>query len=274
MDDNNVNENLSVYERVRAVPEDAKSEIATGRMKGKTSINPMWRIKTLTELFGMCGVGWWYDVTKMWTELCPDTGEIAAFVNINLYVVDPKTKETSHAIFGTGGSKFVANEKNGKYLSNEAYKMALTDALSVAAKSLGMGADVYWNTDGNKYDKPQQDNQYQNQQPRQNYSQKSKNQNRNQNQQQKPNVTYSQTNSIRCQCCGRPLPTDYVSKDTGEILTQKQFADQTRKLTGQVLCVKCITDWNEETQAQDKGYFQDAVGYDYSGGDEPWQEIM
>ena len=30
-------------------------------------------------------------------------------------------------------------------------KMALTDAISVACKSLGIGADVYWNKDNTKY---------------------------------------------------------------------------------------------------------------------------
>lgn len=30
--------------------------------------------------------------------------------------------------------------------------MALTDALSVACKSLGLGADIYWEADVNKYD--------------------------------------------------------------------------------------------------------------------------
>ena len=42
-------ENLGIYERVRQVPEAAKRSIQAGRLKGKTDINPMWRIKALTE---------------------------------------------------------------------------------------------------------------------------------------------------------------------------------------------------------------------------------
>jgi hypothetical protein len=49
---------------------------------------------------------------------------------------------------------FVASEKSGLYTSDECFKMALTDALSVACKALGIGADVYWDRDPNKYDKP------------------------------------------------------------------------------------------------------------------------
>jgi len=35
-------------------------------------------------------------------------------------------------------------EKNGYYVSDEADKMALTDAMGVAMKALGVAADVYW----------------------------------------------------------------------------------------------------------------------------------
>ena len=49
--------NLEIYEKVRAVPQEAKKTITAGRMKGFTDINPMWRIKVLTEQFGVCGVG-------------------------------------------------------------------------------------------------------------------------------------------------------------------------------------------------------------------------
>ena len=56
-------ENLWIYEQCRCVPDTAKSEIRGGRLNGKTDINPMWRIKMLTELFGPIGVGWYYKKT-------------------------------------------------------------------------------------------------------------------------------------------------------------------------------------------------------------------
>jgi hypothetical protein len=143
--------NLDIYNIVKSVPEEAKKKISGGRLNGKTDINPMWRIKTLTELFGACGIGWRYEITKQWLEKA-ESGEVAAFVNINLYV---KTAgEWSEAIPGTGGSMFIAKEKNGMYTSDECYKMALTDAISVSCKALGVAADVYWDSDKSKYDKP------------------------------------------------------------------------------------------------------------------------
>lgn len=60
-----------------------------------------------------------------------------------------------------GGSKLAIKEKEGVYGSDEGYKMALTDALSVAMKQIGVAADIYaglW--DGSKYiDAPKDKNE-------------------------------------------------------------------------------------------------------------------
>jgi hypothetical protein len=140
--------NLDIYNNLRAVPKEALKEIQAGRLKGKSDINPMWRIKALTEQFGPCGIGWKYVITDKRLEH-GGNNEISAFVDINLYF--KHQGEWSEAIPGTGGSSFVANEKNGPYVSDECFKMALTDAISVACKALGVGADVYWEKDRTKY---------------------------------------------------------------------------------------------------------------------------
>ena len=141
-------DNLSIYERSREVPESAKKTIGAGRTKGFTDINPMWRIKKLTELFGPCGIGWYYVPTKQWIETVDK--ETCAFVNIELFV--KHDGGWSKPIFGTGGSKLATVERSGVYVSDECYKMATTDAISVACKQLGIGADVYWEKDKTKYD--------------------------------------------------------------------------------------------------------------------------
>ncbi len=143
-------DNLRIYEAARTVPASATKEIAGGRLKGMTDINPMWRIKTLTEQFGPCGFGWKYEIIEKRLENGAN-GEIAAFVDINLYI--KVNGEWSDPIPGTGGSAFVAKERNGLYTNDECFKMAMTDALSVACKSLGFGADVYWEADRTKYDR-------------------------------------------------------------------------------------------------------------------------
>ena len=143
--------NLLFYEKVRSVPDNAKKPIKGGRLSGYTDINPMWRIKTLTQEFGPCGVGWKYIVRDKRLEK-GGKDEMAAFVDIDLYC--KVNGEWSEPIPGTGGSMFVASEKSGLYTSDECYKMALTDAISVSCKMLGMGADVYWEGDRTKYDRP------------------------------------------------------------------------------------------------------------------------
>lgn len=149
------NDNLSIYNRIREVPKEAKKTILAGRLKGMSDINPMWRIKMLTEMFGPCGFGWRYEITRMWNENGA-AGVISAFVTINLFV--KHGEEWSQPIPGIGGSSFVSQEKSGLYTSDECYKMALTDAISVACKSLGMAADVYFANDRTKYTQQEETN--------------------------------------------------------------------------------------------------------------------
>ena len=149
--------NLELYDKFRKVPETAKKNISGGRLQGMTDINPMWRIKTLTEEFGVCGFGWYYEIVDQWLETAMAKDEITANVKINLYV--KQGDEWSKPIVGIGGSMLVANEKKGLYVNDECYKMALTDAISVACKSLGIGADVYWNKDNTKYNDSKKENQ-------------------------------------------------------------------------------------------------------------------
>ena len=150
-------DNLKIYNTVREVPPEAKKNIAGGRLKGMTDINPMWRIKKLTEVFGACGIGWKYEIVEKWIETAMAKDEITANVIINLYIRDEDGK-WSDPIPGIGGSMLVASERSGLYVNDECYKMALTDAISVACKALGMGADVYWEKDTTKYNDPKKDN--------------------------------------------------------------------------------------------------------------------
>lgn len=143
--------NLEIYEKVRVVPQNATKTINGGRLKGMTDINPMWRIKTLTEQFGVCGIGWKTEVIRTWLESGAN-GEISANVEIKLHI--KLDGNWSEGIPGIGGSKFVSKESSGTYTDDECYKKAYTDALSVACKALGIGADVYWDKDSTKYDQP------------------------------------------------------------------------------------------------------------------------
>ena len=106
----------------------------------------------MTEQFGICGIGWKYRIVKVWTEPATEN-QVFAFAEIALQV--KKGGTWSEIIPGTGGSMLVTKETKGLHSSDEGFKMAVTDALSVAMKMLGVGADVYaGKLDGSKYAKP------------------------------------------------------------------------------------------------------------------------
>lgn len=201
--------NIDIYEKLRTVPDEAKKQITAGRLKGMTDINPMWRIKRLTEVFGPCGIGWWYEITDKRLVQDETTKQTAAFLDINLFYKDPVSGETSKPVPGTGGASFVAQEKNGPYLSDECFKMALTDAISVAAKALGMAADVYFEKDRDKYtalpDQP---------------------------------VAPKEPEKFVCQQCGRVL-TPYKDAN-GKEISVRQHAAGCEKKFGKSLCLDCI----------------------------------
>lgn len=145
-------DNLYIYNKIKSVPEKAQKKINGGRLNGMTDIKPMWRIEKLTEIFGICGFGWKAPIKNK--EIIEGAnGEKIAIVDIDLYIKNDKG-EWSEPIEGTGGSSFIAKERNGLYTNDECFKMAYTDALSVACKSLGMGADIYWGD--SKYNQPKE----------------------------------------------------------------------------------------------------------------------
>lgn len=148
---------MTIYESARGVPKEAQKQIGGGRLNGMTDINPMWRVKKLTELFGPAGIGWRFD-PPIFEEKPGVNGEVVVHCCTNLYIrqlgENGEKNEWSAPIPGVGGSMLISTEKGGKRTDDDAYKKAYTDAQSVACKALGIGADVYWEKDTTKYDRP------------------------------------------------------------------------------------------------------------------------
>ena len=143
------NANMRHWEKLDRPPLTALKKISGGRMNGKSDINPMWRIQAMTDVFGPCGSGWKYSIDKLWME-AGGKDEIAAFALVSVSYREGEV--WSEPLPGIGGSMFVAQESKGAFTSDEAYKMAVTDALSVALKALGVAAEIYLgNFDGSKY---------------------------------------------------------------------------------------------------------------------------
>jgi len=144
----NIEQNMAIWNAARSVPESAKKNFDNGSFKG-TDINPCWRQQTMTSIFGPCGFGWSYEITEMRKEQVGN--DIMTYCHINLYVKHPETGEWSRPIPGVGGNRQVQEFTKSTKISDEDEKMALTDALGVACKALGVGADVYLGQDSTKY---------------------------------------------------------------------------------------------------------------------------
>jgi hypothetical protein len=211
---------MQIYEATRAVPPEAQKEFNNGSFSG-TDINPMWRIKTLTEQFGPCGIGWYYEVLSERAETYGDT--VMALVDLNLYIkVDG---EWSKPIFGTGGNSLVKATRNGAKPSDEGYKMALTDALSVACKALGIGADIYFAKDKTKYTKAQQPEE----------------------EQPKPEPIEDAAFPT-CEMCGRPVRE--MTYGAGKIMKPDEVAKYTREKYNACLCAACASKVKDSLDAR------------------------
>lgn len=203
-------DNMELYNLVREVPKNAQKTIKGGRLNGYTDINPMWRIQKLTETFGPCGIGWKYTIEREWTEAGAN-GEVAAFVDISLYY--KWDGAWSDGIPGTGGSSLVAKERAGLYTSDECFKMALTDAISVAAKAIGMGADIYWTAGRTKYNNEQEPT---GEAPKE----------------------FAKANPVTvCELCGAKITG--VRRKDGSIVTADEMAARAKSKYGRVVCKDC-----------------------------------
>lgn len=140
------NSNMRIFAQICQTPDEACRDASNGKFDF-TDINPMYRLRRITELFGPCGIGWYTE--QDYEVLSPKCGgdEVAVMCKLKLYYKDPLTGEWSKPVHGIGGNKLVLSGK----LNDEGYKSAYTDALSIAFKNLGGCADIYYSKDTTKY---------------------------------------------------------------------------------------------------------------------------
>ena len=220
--------NLALWQAVRCPPREALRRIEAGRLKGKTDINPVWRIKALTEQFGPCGAGWYYDILSQRLEPGAD-GETAAFVDIRLYV--KWQGEWSKPIPGAGGAMYISKERNGFYTDDEAFKKALTDAISVSCKALGFAADVYWDRDPTKYTAPQPPSPPEEPPERQAPAGE-----------EPPDIPL-------CENCGGKIRA--LKRRDGSVVLPRQVAQAAREKFGRELCWDCYRSFEREDSSPD-----------------------
>lgn len=145
-----IDKNMLQYNALANPPKDALSTIDFGALKGKSDINPQWRIEAMTREYGPCGIGWRFDIVKTEVFSCPD-GQVMVFMNVTVQVKNGE--EWSVPVTGYGGDFIIKMEKGQLKPNDEAYKMAETDALGNALKYFGVAASVYRGIYDGKYSK-------------------------------------------------------------------------------------------------------------------------
>lgn len=138
------------YNKLKTPPVSALKAIPFGRNKGKSDINPQWKYEAMTEVYGLCGLGWKFAIDETNIIDLPN-GEKMIFMKVALHVKDGDN--WSEPIYGYGGDFIVKKETAGLYADDEAYKKCLTDALGNALKNIGVAADVYRGMFDTKYGK-------------------------------------------------------------------------------------------------------------------------
>lgn len=149
-----IEQSIELFRAQARPPQEALKTIEFGRLKGKSDINPQWRIEALTETYGLYGLGWFVQIKDTTMVDLPETQEKMLFLTLELFVRDWSIPEDYHwfgPAIGIGGDYIIVRDKNGVHGNDEAYAMAMTDALGKAAKLFGIANDIYRGKFDSKY---------------------------------------------------------------------------------------------------------------------------
>lgn len=73
------------YTKLATPPVSALGAIQGGRNKGKSDINPQWKYEAMTEVYGLCGLGWKFAIDETNIIDLPN-GEKMIFMKVALHI--------------------------------------------------------------------------------------------------------------------------------------------------------------------------------------------
>lgn len=117
-------------------------------MQGLSSIDSYAMFKAATEAFGMCGIGWGYEILQEDFHVGGPVikqdknlgNEIDHILKIRFWY---KSGDQIGELFHYGITRYVYGSKCGLITDEEAPKKSLTDAIKKCLSMLGFSADVY-----------------------------------------------------------------------------------------------------------------------------------
>ena len=146
-----MSENLEIWKKLsKTDPDQVKDFKRAGGFSGH-AVKPIYVVQKMTQIFGPCGVGWVIGKPEF-TTVETDDGLVSVHCTVEVSVRLPDTDQMTAPIPGVGGDQAVASRKSGKFVDDEAFKKAFTDAVGNALKFLGMSADIHMGRfDDSKY---------------------------------------------------------------------------------------------------------------------------
>lgn len=115
-------DNMQIYNQLTTPPAEAIKPIQGGNLKGKSDINPQWKIEAMTSVFGPCGIGWKFSITDEKTFQCGD-GQVLLFLTVALMYHDGEG--WSEPVYGCGGDFIVEKNKTDLFPMTKPIKCAL-----------------------------------------------------------------------------------------------------------------------------------------------------
>lgn len=138
--DKPIDENLHLWNMLGMTdPEHTKQFQRPGGFKG-TAVRPIWNIRKLTAVFGPAGIGWGTEEPEFKIVPADDIGQIAVYCVLKCWY---KFNGQRAEVYGIGGDKVVAQDQRGRFVDDEAFKKAFTDALGNAFLRVGLSSDIH-----------------------------------------------------------------------------------------------------------------------------------
>ena len=127
-------DNLAIWRAVETT-DSGHTKPFEGRKGGfsGTSINPTYRAKRATELWGPIGIGWGFDEVEHFIADGAD-GDKVWFSKVRLWYLHNGERGE---VVQWGATTFVGTNRNGRFTDEEAGKKSITDAVGKCLSLLG-----------------------------------------------------------------------------------------------------------------------------------------
>lgn len=124
--------NLDLWNKLCKTPPEVLTPYPAKDGTQLTAVDPIYRARKMTEVFGPVGVGWGWDVVREWD--LEVGGYRYMYAKVQVWYADSE-----------GIMRYTGPQIGGAYSADpsESFKSAVTDGIGKCCSMLGLAADVY-----------------------------------------------------------------------------------------------------------------------------------